>query len=61
MSDGTSRLLKCLRCLGTGWASPPRPDRRLCPACDGSGEVDENNTWAGYCRSLDYSKGVLPR
>jgi DnaJ-class molecular chaperone len=56
-----TRLLRCLRCLGTGWASPPRPDRRFCPACDGSGEVDENNTWAGWCRSLDYSKGVLPR
>jgi DnaJ-class molecular chaperone len=56
-----TRLLKCMRCLGTGWASPPRKDRQQCPACSGTGEVHETNAWAGYCRTLDYTKGRLPR
>lgn len=54
----TEKLYRCLRCLGCGWATPPRPDRQKCPACEGAGEVPETSEWAGYCRVLDYSKGT---
>ena len=56
-----TQMLRCLHCYGTGWDSPPRPDRRLCRECGGDGEVPEDHPWAGYCRSLDYTKGRLPR
>ena len=48
-----SRLLKCLRCSGTGYATPPRPDRPTCPACLGEGEVPEDHPWSGYEWTLD--------
>jgi DnaJ-class molecular chaperone len=59
------RLVKCMNCNGTGWASPPRADRELCRECGGEGEVDENHAWAGYEAIYSYcGKGAscpLPR
>jgi DnaJ-class molecular chaperone len=51
------RLLKCLRCMGTGYGTPPRPDRPVCPACGGEGEVSEDHEWAGYELSMDFTRG----
>jgi DnaJ-class molecular chaperone len=52
------RLLRCLRCSGTGYATPPRPDRPVCPACLGEGEVPEDHQWAGYELSMDFRGGA---
>ena len=57
MTKQPERLLKCMRCLGTGYGTPPRPDRPVCPACDGEGEVPDTHAWAGYCVSMDFTKG----
>lgn len=51
-----TRLLKCMRCLGTGYGTPPRAGRPVCPACHGEGEVPETHAWAGYEISLDFTK-----
>ena len=48
---------KCLRCSGTGYATPPQPNRPTCPACNGEGEVPQDHQWAGYCASYDYTNG----
>jgi DnaJ-class molecular chaperone len=45
-----------MRCLGTGWDTPPRENRAKCRECDGRGEVPETHAWAGYERTLDYCR-----
>lgn len=53
-------LRKCMRCLGTGYGTPPRENRPVCPACHGEGDVPETHAWAGYEFSLDFTKGGRP-
>ena len=53
-----TRLLKCLRCWGTGWRTPPpRARGDFCPACDGAGEVAPEHPWAAYEFTLDFCRG----
>lgn len=48
------RLLKCLRCSGTGYSKPPpRMPQDLCPACEGDGEVPAWHSWSGYAFTVD--------
>lgn len=50
------RLVKCMRCSGTGIPGPKRPGAQpgVCPACEGEGRVPETHAWAGYEWSLDF-------
>jgi DnaJ-class molecular chaperone len=57
-----TRLLRCLHCSGTGWDSPPCPDRKMCRECAGEGELPETHPWSGYIASYDYTRGsLIPR